>query len=217
VGIPDLWLSGWVKGRHRKPFVIWGPKGTKRMMSHLEKAYEFDIHMRRDVDEKFPSDGIRVIVHEIEEGIVFEELGIKITAFEVDHRPIKPAFGYRIDYGNRSVVLSGDTRYSENLIKFSSGVDLLVHEVAAAPEFLLQSSDIVRTVVAHHTTPAEAGRVFTMVQPKLAVYTHLVLIGGLTVKDLIPLTRQTYGGSLIVGEDLMSFFVGDEVIVKRRE
>ena len=54
---------------------------------------------------------------------------MKVTAFTVDHAPIKPAFGYRVDYGGHSVVLSGDTRYSENLIQFSQGADVLIHEV----------------------------------------------------------------------------------------
>lgn len=63
----------------------------------------------------------------VDEGVVYEKDGVKITAFEVDHKPTKPAFGYRIDYGGRSVVLSGDTGFSENLIQYAQGVDLLVH------------------------------------------------------------------------------------------
>src|SRR4029453_2170044 len=91
-------------------------------------------------------------------------------AFEVDHSPIKPAFGYRIDYGGRSVVLSGDTRFSENLIRFAQGVDVLVHEVIAAELQRSRASDPERAerVIAHHTTPEQAGEVFTRVKPKLA-------------------------------------------------
>ena len=74
------------------------------------------------------SDGAKLVAHEITEGVVYERGGVKITAFEVDHAPIKPAFGFRIDYGGRSVVLSGDTRLSENLIRHAQAVDLLVHE-----------------------------------------------------------------------------------------
>jgi len=78
-------------------------------MAALERAFAFDIHMRRDVDEKFSAAGITVRSHDIEEGVVFEEGGVKVTAFLVDHEPIVPAFGYRVDYRGRSVVLSGDT------------------------------------------------------------------------------------------------------------
>lgn len=74
--------------------------------------------------------------------------------------------------------------------------------------------------MAHHTTPEEAGKVFARVKPKLAVYTHLVLIGpnpvtALTPADLITMTRKTYSGPLEVGEDLMVIEVGDKVKVSR--
>jgi ribonuclease Z len=126
VGIPDLWLTGWVQGR-KVPFRVWGPTGTQQMMSHLERAYEFDIHIRRDVDEKLPAQGVVVVAKDIDQGVVYQSREVKITAFIVDHGPVKPALGYRIDYAGHSVVLSGDTRFSENLIRFSEGTDVLVH------------------------------------------------------------------------------------------
>ncbi|HAF13555.1 MAG TPA: MBL fold metallo-hydrolase, partial [Blastocatellia bacterium] len=137
------------------------------------------------------------------------------TAFNVDHGEfIKPAFGYRIDYNGRSVVLSGDTRFSENLIKFSNGADVLFHEVAAAKPENLRTSEAARRIIGHHTTPEDAGRVFNRVKPKLAVYTHIALlstdpaISAPTVEDLVSLTRKTYSGAFEVGEDLMSIEVG---------
>jgi ribonuclease Z len=92
-----------------------------------------------------------------------------------EHATAKPAFGYRIDYGGRSVVLSGDTRVSENLIRFSKGTDLLVHEVAWAKPELIDKSEAARIIIALHTTPKQAGIVFSRVKPKLAVYSHIVL------------------------------------------
>jgi len=103
-------------------------------MSHLEQAFEFDIRIRLYDDRPSP-DGIVLLTEEISEGFVYDKSGVKITAFEVDHAPIKPAFGYRVDYASRSVVLSGDTRVSENLIRHAQGVDVLVHEVAAPETF----------------------------------------------------------------------------------
>jgi hypothetical protein len=102
------------------------------MMDHIQQAFAFDIHMRRDVDEKVLGDGIKVMSHDIKQGIVFEQDGVKVTAFLVDHGPVKPAFGYRVDYRGHSVALSGDTRISENLIRFAQGVDVLIHEVIDA-------------------------------------------------------------------------------------
>ena len=98
-------------------------------MSHLEQAYEFDIHIRRDVDEKLPSQGVVVVAKDIEQGVVYENGGIKVTAFAVDHGLVKLAFGYRIDFAGHSVVVSGDTRYSENLIRLAQGADVVIHEV----------------------------------------------------------------------------------------
>ena len=120
VGIPDLWLTGWVMGRDT-PLPVWGPKGTKAMMKHLQQAYAFDIHIRRDVDTKLPGAGAMVIANDVQEGVVYNKNGVKVTAFLVDHGEIKPALGYRIDYAGHSVTLSGDTRPSENLIASPRG------------------------------------------------------------------------------------------------
>lgn len=222
VGLPDLWLTGWLPppfGRRTDPFRIWGPPGTKEMMSFLEKAYQWDIRVRSE-DEKLPPAGIRVIAEDIAEGVVYERNGVKVTAFEVDHGPaIKPAFGYRVDYGGRSVVISGDTRPCENLIRFSQGADVLVHEVAAAKDELLRRSEAARRIIAHHTLPGEAGTVFSRVKPRLAVYSHIVLlttepgISAPTIPDLIEQTRRTYPGPLEVGEDLMSIDIGETIEV----
>ena len=90
VGIPDLWLSGWVFGR-ATPFRVWGPEGTESLMYHLQQAFQADIHIRRDLDEQFPAEGIEVVTSEFKEGVVYEEGGVRITAFNVDHRPVEPA------------------------------------------------------------------------------------------------------------------------------
>jgi ribonuclease Z len=194
-------------------------------MENLEKAYALDIKIRIE-DEKLPPEGIAVKVDEFDkEGVVYEQNGVKVTAFEVNHGDaIKPAVGYRIDYKGHSAVISGDTRYNENVIKYSTGADLLIHEVAMARPALMQSPAVQR-IIAHHTTPKEAGMVFSKAKPKLAVYTHIVMISNamisnaqvpeLTLDDLVAETRQTYSGPLEVGEGLTSFEIGDTVTVHR--
>jgi ribonuclease Z len=118
-------------------------------------------------------------------------------------------------------VLSGDTRPTENLIRFAHGADLLVHEVAMGNAADAATSAALRRVLAHHTSPADAGRIFTRVRPGLAVYSHIGLssydpaLGAPTVADLVAATRTTYQGPLQVGEDLMRFDVGDSVSVHR--
>ena len=216
VGFPDLWLTGWLvnPGRDR-PLPVWGPRGTRKMMSHLEQAYEFDIRIRL-YDDRASPDGVVILAEDIGEGVVHEKGGVKITAFDVDHTPIKPAFGYRIDHAGRSVVLSGDTRVSDNLIRHAQGVDLLVHEVASPETFQRAGAppERAKSIVAHHVTPEQAGEVFSRTKPKLAVYSHIVLPTA-TEQDLLPSTRKTYSGPLELGEDLMVITVGEKVEVRR--
>jgi len=215
VGIPDLWLTGWVMGRST-PLPVWGPEGTKAMMEHLQQAYAFDIHIRRDVDTKLPGAGAEVIARDIQEGVVYNSAGVKVTAFLVDHGEIKPAFGYRVDYRGHSVTLSGDTRPSENLIKVAQGTDVLIHEVIDPEAFGETTSTDTpeqrKKIIEHHTTPEQAGTIFARVKPKLAVYSHIVPPD---VPDVIPHTRKTYAGPLEVGEDLMTIEIGDKIEVHR--
>jgi ribonuclease Z len=216
VGFPDLWLTGWLVGGGRsRALHVWGPRGTRKMMSHLEQAYEYDIRIRL-YDDRASPDGVVILAEDIGEGVVHEKDGVKITAFEVDHTPVKPAFGYRIDHAGRSVVLSGDTRVSDNLIRHAQGVDLLVHEVASPETFQRAGAppERAKSIVAHHVTPEQAGEVFSRTKPKLAVYSHIVLPTA-TEQDLIPPTRKTYSGPLEVGEDLMVITVGEKVQVRR--
>jgi ribonuclease Z len=222
LGIPDLWLTGWLGGGGRKePFRLIGPVGAKSLMANLESAYALDIKIRLE-DEKLPPEGIATVVEEFEkDGVVYDSDGVKVIAFTVDHgAAIKPAVGYRIEYKGRAVVISGDTRYDQNVIKYGTGVDLLVHEVCVVrPELL--SNPYIQRVVDHHTSPREAGQVFSLAKPKMAVYSHLVFLASdkvprATVDDIVAGTRETYSGPLQVGEDLMSFEIADTVIVRQR-
>lgn len=210
IGIDDVLLTGWLPylGERAEPFSVWGPEGTNDMMSHLTKAFQPDIDARAGYTK---SEGVKVVTEEIQEGVVFDENGIKVTAFHVDHEP-EDSYGYRIDYKNRSLVLSGDTAYSENLIKYAEGADVIVHEVAVAPKEQLESSKELQTIMSIHTSPEEAGKIFSQTQPKLAVYSHIVLLGGYEEGDidLVKETKATYSGDFVEGEDLMSIVIGEE-------
>jgi ribonuclease Z len=217
VGIPDLWLTGWLEppwGQRKGAFQVFGPAGTRNMMENLEKAYEWDIRTRI-ADQKLAKENVAVSVTEIKEGIVYDHDGVKVTAFEVDHGDlVKLAFGFRVDYGGRSVVISGDTRFNENLIKHATGTDLLIHQVAAVrPELL--ALPVFQVILAHHTKPEEAGVVFARTKPKLAVFYHFSLLGTpqvkpMTAQEVVELARKSYSGPLLAGEDLMVFHIGRE-------
>jgi ribonuclease Z len=212
VGFPDFWLTGWLVSQRKEPLKVFGPEGTRQMTDYLQKAYQFDIGIRIQ-DDKASTEGSKILTTDIKEGTIYEKDGVKVIAFLVDHYPIVPAFGYRIEYSGHSVVLSGDTRYSENLIKFAKGTDLLVHEVAIAAD-TLKKSDPKYNILAHHTTPEQAGKVFTAVNPKLAVYSHIVRIYQYPEEEILKRTKENYPGAVILGEDLMSFSVGEKVTMK---
>jgi ribonuclease Z len=213
VDLPDLYLSGWILGR-TDPFEVRGPAGTEKMMRYLQKAFDYDIHVRGDVDEKHPKDGTKVVAKDIAQGVVYEKGGVKVTAFLVDHGPVKPAYGYRVDYAGHSVVLSGDTNFSENLIKYAQNADVLIHEainpdVRRSRRVGNESAEQVEAIIAHHTSAEQAGIVFARVKPRLAVFSHIAN------DDLITGARKHYAGSLESGEDLMTIEIGNEVAVKR--
>ena len=200
VGFVDLWLTGWIGrpwGMRNTPLRVWGPDGTKQMMEHLPKAFHVDIRVR---SHSYPPAGVQLETDLINEGMIYDRNGVRIFAFEVDHGgEALPAFGYRINFRGRSAVLSGDTTFNENLIRHAKGADLLVHEVTAAAGAAAENQQQLKRIASNHTTPEQAGIVFSRVQPKLAVYNHLLLFGTAKPEDLIPATRANYSGSLVVG------------------
>jgi ribonuclease Z len=208
VGLPDLWLTAYARGR-AEALALFGPEGTQAMARNLEQAYSADIASRGGAAPAASLDA-----HDIAENVVYQTEELVVTAFVVDHGPIKPAYGFRIDYqGRRSVVLSGDTRYSENLIRNAKGVQLLVHEVAAADPELAGSSPAVQRILDLHTTPEDAARVFRQARPYLAIYSHIVLLG-VKEDDVMRRTHDAYRGTVEMGKDLMVIEIQSEVQVR---
>ena len=224
VGIPDVWLTGWIPavyGRRTYSFLVFGPGGTSDMMENLVKAFAWDISTRSKENNKADS-GALVNATDIKEGFIWEKNGVKVTPFTVRHAEfIDSALGYRIDYAGHSVILSGDTRFSENLIHYAKGADLVIHEVAAANEKAMQTSPLINQILGFHSSPEDAAKVFEQIKPKLAVYSHIVLltadpsIPAPTINDLVSRTQKIYKGPLQVGEDLLSIEVGDKVKISK--
>ena len=224
VGIPDLWLLGLMPGafgNRKESFKVYGPAGTAEMMQALQNAYSWDIKTR--ITEYPNADSGRVVkAQNVREGLVYNKDGVRITAFWVNHSDIiDSALGYRLDYKDRSVLISGDTRYSENLIKYAKGVDVLIHEVIAIREEVLAKSALARKIVNFHTTPEQAGKVFSLAQPRLAVYTHVAIPpidpSMPTIDDIILQTKKYFTGQLAVGEDLMVIEIGESIEIKQNK
>jgi ribonuclease Z len=220
-GLPDLWMTGYMFGpfgSRAKPMRLFGPSspagGVTRIARGLAEAFADDVSIRQ-ADEHVTAVATGIDAHDFrDDGVVFDEMGVKVTAFAVNHGDlIKPSVGYRVDHGSRSVTISGDTKPDENLIKHATGTDLLIHEVFAMSAPLAKLPQL-KPVADHHTSPEEAGTVFSRVRPKLAVYSHIVLLGT-EPRELLSRTQGIYQAPLEVGEDLMRFTIGDGVAVKK--
>jgi ribonuclease Z len=213
IQIPDLLLTGWVGGGRTVPLEVWGPEGTRDLMTHLEQAFAFDIHMRRDVDEKAPAQGIQIVSRDITEGLVLDQDGLKVTAFLVDHAPVGPRarlsrrLSWPLDRALRRHPCLGEpdpirTRYRRPL-----------HETLDAGTvraLFPNDPGLAAGILAKHTTPEQAGAVFARVKPRLAVYTHAP-----SADRVIAETRKTYSGPLQGAEDMLAITIGETIDVRR--
>ncbi len=213
VGLDDVWLTARLWQRP-KSLPVLGPAGTAAFVKHLSQAYAAD-HAVRHRQSGLPTDAGALEAVEIEPGVVYANGPLKVTAFAVSHGAVKPAFGYRIDDGPRSVVISGDTTYSENLVRHAEGADAVVHEVMMASEALLKSNPRLRKVQEYHATPEQVGRAMAQAKPKLVVLVH-VLRFGVSREQLLGAVREHYSGDVRMGEDLMALDIGESVYVYQR-
>jgi ribonuclease Z len=222
ISLPGLWLSGWLYGR-RVPFEVYGPLGTHSMMSKFEQAYEWDIKYREIVG--VPLEGSSVKAFDVKHGVFFDKNELKITAFPVEHMPINPAngelvefdgetIGFRIDYKNRSVVFSGDTRSTpkSQLLKYGKDVDVLVHEVQVPSPGNSEEAKRANVSLSVHSTPKQAGYIFNNTNPGMAVYSHIIP-AHTTASELIEATRDFYKGPMIVAHDFMTLTIGEKIVI----
>ena len=136
------------------------------MMSYMEKAYAADIENRREFIPDFSPQQVAISAKDIEEGVVYEQNGVRVTAFRVKHANLKDAFGFRVDYRGHAVVISGDMAPNENFIKYAQGADVVIHEVGVArPELLERDAGVRQMLATHHSSPEDAARDFVRNQP----------------------------------------------------
>ncbi len=206
----NLLLLAWAAGLKTR-VDSWGPPPLIGMTRLAFALNQVDIEVRI-ANEGRPDPRPLVVAHEFAEpGMVMEDERVRVTAAIVPHGPIKPAFAYRFDTADRSIVISGDTAYSQTLIELACGADVLVHEAIYVPaiERLLARNPSAVNLRQHlllgHTTPEDAGRVATAAGVKMLVLSHLVPGDDPAVTDEIWLAeaRRTYAGPIVVGRDLM--------------
>jgi ribonuclease BN (tRNA processing enzyme) len=206
-----LIYSAWAGGL-REPIDVWGPPPLAKALPAFMDYMAFDIDTRIE-DEGRPDLRKLVRVHEFEaQGTVFEAPGLKVSATRVRHPPITNAYAYRFDTPGRSIVLSGDTTYSPELIALAKGADVLVHEVMhlGGLERLLSrnpnASTLREHLLASHTTTEQLGRVAAEAQVKTLVMSHLVPGDDPTITEAMWLedVRKNFAGEIVLGRDLMT-------------
>ena len=201
-GLPDLFNTSWQFGRKARPLELYGPPGVSRLATAMRDFFRDDIHYRRDLLEKHPAAGATITPHVVREGVVYDKGGVRVTAFAVDHRPVEPAFGYRFDCGGRSIVVSGDTRPTPNLVKFAKGADVLVMEAFLPEHFLKRDSrEVAERLMRYHTRAEEAGELAAAAGVKTLVLTHLIPAGA--AETFRERAAKAFKGKIVVGDDLL--------------
>ena len=218
VGVADLYMNGWNQGRQEN-LRVYGPAAAEAFMRHLRLAYEEDVVFRVDRQgHAVTRESLDYIATEVADGEQFAIDDVTVTVIAVDHHVVEPAFGYRVDAGEFSVVISGDTAYSENLIRHSMDADVLIHEVMSpALEHFVRttfSPEVADGIVALHTLAPDVGWVFTQARPRLGVLTHLDNDPA-RVPELAAQIESTWSGDFVVAEDLMAIEIGESIRVIR--
>ena len=195
-----------------EPMLVIGPAGARQTIGNLLNAYKLDNEYRAEHHgDKWHEDGMKAEIEEAQAGVVYERDGVQITMFEVDHLPVKPAVGYRFDYNNQTVVISGDTRKAPVISEFAQDADILVHEVAnrTFTEIAQRNLDprlqaMSEEMLAYHTLTREVAEIAQAAHVKKLVLTHFVpwihtnpVVKAIYVRGM----RKIFRGPIIVGKD----------------
>ena len=203
------WLLAWATDLHM-PVDTYGPPPLKRMTELFLEMDAYDIGVR-ERDEGRPPLAPLIVPREITHGgPVMHDANVKVSAALVQHPPVTPAFAYRFDCPDRSIVFSGDTRPSENLIELARGADILVHEVIdlKAIDQVVKDEAMATRLRTHleaaHTPMSEVGQIATKAGVKTLVLNHFVP-GTPPIPDKVwyDAVKPHFKGRVIVGHDLM--------------
>lgn len=217
--------QSWIGGR-TEPLKVYGPPGVEDVVTGFQQAYTHDRDYRvaHHGEEAMPRTGglaTAQVVPVPDEGggrVVLEDGGVRIIAFSVDHQPVVPAFGYRIEYGGRSVVITGDTAKSANVTRHAQGADLLVHEALArhmveriqprlAALNATRLAKLTGDITTYHASPVEAAETAKDAGVHMLVLTHLVPAPSNAVirRVFMQGVSDAWDGKVVLGEDGMHF------------
>jgi ribonuclease BN (tRNA processing enzyme) len=206
----NLLLLSWTTGLNSR-VDSWGPPPLARMTQLFFEMNASDIDTRIANEGRPPLSPL-VHVHELREGgVVMSDDSVRVTAGLVDHPPVVPAFAYRFDARDRSLVISGDTAPSQNLAKLAAGADVLVHSVMYPPAIdrlvarVPNAAALKASILAHQTSAEDAGRVAQQAGVKTLVLSHFVPPDDAGVTDAMwrEAASRHFRGTVIVGRDLL--------------
>jgi len=199
-GYPDLILTPWVMGRTELD--VYGPEGLEEMTKHVLEAWRRDIEIRTTGLEQ--RHALVVRAHDVKPGVVYQDERVKVTAFRVPHGQWPEAFGYRFDTPGKSIVISGDTSPSEEIVAHCQPCDVLVHEVYS-PESVLSMPDYKTYRAKYHTSTSELAEIANRTKPGILVVYHTAgrgPHGPIPDDQLLREIEKTYHGKLVIGHDL---------------
>lgn len=206
VDLFQLVISSWHQGRDR-PQRVFGPPGTRRTVDGLMDLWRPELEQRTAHERRPSTAALTVEVTEISPGERLCFGGMDVTVVEVDHKPVRHAYGFVFQAGGTRIALSGDTRACPALIAASRGADVLVHEVFVHREMPVipgrRSAETVANVAAYHTGSSEVGKVAREAGVRCLVLTHFVP-PDCDRDALLAEVSADFSGPVIVGEDLMT-------------
>lgn len=200
LGLADVILTPWIQGR-AQPLDIYGPPGTQRLVAGILDGNAEDIAERVTASGGPSPGGWKAVVHEITEGIVFQDARITVRAFAVPHAGWRYAFGYRIETPDRTIVLSGDTRASPAIAEQCRGCDVLIHEVYSDSGFATIPPIRQAYHAQAHTSARQLGRIAAQARPGLLILYHQLFFGT-SEEILLGEVRSRFGGRVVSARDL---------------
>ena len=206
VDLYQVIISSWHRGRDR-PHRLFVPKGVGALVDGLMELWRDEREQRIAYERRPSTAAFDLEVTEIEEGVVFDEGGIRVEAFLVDHGPVRPAFGLTFEQRGLRTVFSGDTTVCDAVEQAAVGADLLVHEVFVHREMAVRpgvrTTAGIEAVAAYHTLSSEVGKVAARARPGLLLLNHIVPVDA-DRDALFAEVRRDFNGPTVVGEDLVS-------------
>ena len=206
VDLYQLIISSWHSYRV-KPWKIYGPKGTKKFVKKIMDAWADERNLRIRYEARASAKAFDINVVEFKSLGKFKIKDININYFEVDHKPVKFAYGFCFTNKNKKLTISGDTKPCENLMKYGQKSDVLLHEVFIEGEIKeinkMRTKKTLHNVQGYHTTSSEVGKVAFITQSKKLVLTHFVPTR-FNKEKLKKIVKKDFGKDPIIGEDLLS-------------